>query len=108
MNTTRRILLFLLLNFLFTTFIFGQHLRKNGQPDRRYKENRTSHSYKSPAIHHYSGMHRTTYAYGVARDKNGKIKRSESARHLFMRQTGYPHGRRGYVIDHIIPLKRGG
>lgn len=25
-----------------------------------------------------------------------------------MRQTGYPHGRPGYVVDHIIPLKRGG
>ena len=25
-----------------------------------------------------------------------------------MRQTGYPHGRRGYVVDHIIQLKRGG
>ena len=23
-------------------------------------------------------------------------------------QTGYPHGRPGYVVDHIIPLKRGG
>ena len=25
-----------------------------------------------------------------------------------MKQTGYPKGRPGYVIDHIIPLKRGG
>ena len=24
-----------------------------------------------------------------------------------MRETGYPHGRSG-VVDHIIPLKRGG
>ena len=23
-------------------------------------------------------------------------------------QTGYPHGRPGYVVDHIVPLKRGG
>jgi hypothetical protein len=30
------------------------------------------------------------------------------ARHEFMRETGYPHGRPGYVIDHVIPLKRGG
>jgi 5-methylcytosine-specific restriction endonuclease McrA len=22
--------------------------------------------------------------------------------------TGYPHGRPGYVVDHIIPLKHGG
>lgn len=25
-----------------------------------------------------------------------------------MRQTGYPHGRPGYVIDHIVPLACGG
>jgi hypothetical protein len=25
-----------------------------------------------------------------------------------MKQTGYPHGRKGYVIDHIVPLKKGG
>lgn len=25
-----------------------------------------------------------------------------------MKQTGYPHGRPGYVVDHITPLKRGG
>jgi hypothetical protein len=25
-----------------------------------------------------------------------------------MRQTGYPHGQPGYVIDHSLPLKKGG
>ena len=25
-----------------------------------------------------------------------------------MKQTGYPHGRKGYVIDHIVPLSKGG
>lgn len=45
---------------------------------------------------------------GIRRDKHGRIKRSQSARQEFMRRTGYPHGRPGYVIDHIIPLKRGG
>jgi hypothetical protein len=25
-----------------------------------------------------------------------------------MRQTGYAHGRRGYVVDHITPLACGG
>jgi hypothetical protein len=44
----------------------------------------------------------------VVRDSHGRIKRSESAKHGFMQQTGYPHGRPGYVVDHIIPLKRGG
>jgi hypothetical protein len=25
-----------------------------------------------------------------------------------MRQTGYPKGRKGYVVDHIVPLECGG
>ena len=44
----------------------------------------------------------------IQRDTNGRIKRSESAKHAFMRATGYPNGRSGYVVDHIVPLKRGG
>lgn len=34
--------------------------------------------------------------------------RSRQARRTFMKQTGYPHGRPGYVIDHIVPLACGG
>ena len=44
----------------------------------------------------------------VKRDKNGKIARSESATRQFKKQTGFPKGRPGYVIDHIVPLKKGG
>ena len=39
---------------------------------------------------------------------NGKIKRSAAAKAAFMRQTGYPHGRPGYVVDHIVALACGG
>jgi hypothetical protein len=42
------------------------------------------------------------------RDSNGRIKRSASARAEFMRRTGYPKGRKGYVVDHIVPLECGG
>jgi hypothetical protein len=44
----------------------------------------------------------------VARDERGRIQRSAAARHSFARQTGYPSGRPGYVIDHIKPLACGG
>lgn len=47
-------------------------------------------------------------AVGVPRAADGRIRRSAVAKRQFMRQTGYPHGRPGYVIDHIVPLKRGG
>jgi hypothetical protein len=50
------------------------------------------------------------YASGYvgARDSDGRIIRSESAKREFMRMTGYPHGRPGYVVDHVTALKRGG
>jgi hypothetical protein len=41
------------------------------------------------------------------RDSRGRFVRSGAA-HRFMRQTAYPHGRPGYVVDHIIPLACGG
>lgn len=47
-------------------------------------------------------------AGSVARDEKGRIQRSEAARHAFARKTGYPNGRPGYVIDHIVPLACGG
>lgn len=47
-------------------------------------------------------------AVGVARDSHGRIARSSKAKDEFRKQSGYPHGRAGYVIDHVIPLSRGG
>jgi hypothetical protein len=41
-------------------------------------------------------------------DAQGRIQRSDAARHAFARQTGYPSGRPGYVIDHVVPLACGG
>ena len=54
------------------------------------------------------GGHASSYCTSCSRDSHGHIARSEGARDEFMAGTGYPHGRRGYVVDHIIPLKRGG
>ena len=50
----------------------------------------------------------TRTASGVPRDDKGRIQRSAAARHSFARKTGYPNGRPGYVIDHIVPLACGG
>jgi hypothetical protein len=47
-------------------------------------------------------------AHQIPRNEDGRIIRSATARKTFMKQSGYPKGRPGYVIDHIIPLKRGG
>ena len=55
-----------------------------------------------------SGSHKSSYATGVKRNSSGKIARSAKAKNDFMRQSGFPKGRPGYVVDHIVPLKRGG
>lgn len=47
-------------------------------------------------------------AASALRDSHGKIKRSAVAKDEFERETGYPHGRKGYVVDHIVPLACGG
>ena len=57
---------------------------------------------------HSAGHHSTSYCGSCSRDNHGHIARSEGAKTHFEAQTGYPHGRPGYVVDHIIPLKRGG
>jgi len=82
------------------------HLKKDGTPDMRYKENKSNTSTTSYTVPRSTKTTRTYYP--VTRDKNGKIIRSQAAKHEFMKQTGYPKGRKGYVIDHIVPLKKGG
>ena len=66
----------------------------------------------TPTARAYPHSTRRTTHYkavpGVARDSHGRIKRSESAKREFERETGYPHGRPGYVVDHVVPLARGG
>src|SRR5215831_16873803 len=68
-----------------------------------------SHKSKSTSTkstsHRTSGPKKSTVA---PRSANGKIRRSATARHAFMKQTGYPKGRKGYVVDHVVPLECGG
>jgi len=58
----------------------------------------------------HSFSHRRLYGQHSKnlRKAEGWIARSEAAKRKFLRQTGYPHGRRGYVVDHIVPLACGG
>ena len=98
--------------------VYAQHYKKDGTLDRRYRANRSityrstrSSTHKSTYYSSHTGIpryKRSSYNYSVPRDRRGRIKRNPSARAIFMKQTGYPHGRPGYVIDHIKPLKKGG
>jgi hypothetical protein len=91
----------------------------------RYKENKSTYSSPTKSLFYTPGHSSThyksngtldrrrssytrKYSYPRERDKNGRYVRSSSAKTEFKKQSGYPHGRPGYVIDHIIPLKKGG
>jgi hypothetical protein len=52
--------------------------------------------------------HSVEYCATCTRSAEGRIARSEEFRHRFMVLTGFPHGRKGYVIDHVVPLACGG
>ncbi len=54
--------------------------------------------------HHGSGKK----SHPAPRTKHDRTKRSAKAKDDFMRSSGYPHGRPGYVVDHIVPLACGG
>ena len=50
----------------------------------------------------------TTSAATQPRDEKGRFVRNESAKREFMKKSGYPKGRPGYVVDHVVPLACGG
>lgn len=61
-----------------------------------------------PKSHVTSAKPPATKCESCPRDAHGKIQRSEVAKRDFMKQSGYPNGRPGYVVDHIAPLAKGG
>jgi hypothetical protein len=69
---------------------------------------------KGGASHSTSSTGAYGRAVGVQRDARGVVKRSHQAKHQFKKShpcpsTGKSSGAcPGYVIDHVIPLKRGG
>jgi hypothetical protein len=91
------------------------HTTKNGTyfaPYMRHAPGTANHARASanvsPARHAQFYTAHLSSGFVGARDSHGRIIRSEAAKHEFMQMTGFPHGRPGYVIDHVIALKRGG
>lgn len=113
LNSLTALLLALLVIFPHPVFARG------GYHSGGYRSSGRSYSSHSSSSRSYGGSltktttssfggHTSRYTYGVPRDSSGCIKRSESAKKDFMKETGYPNGRKGYVIDHVVPLKRDG
>lgn len=84
----------------------SSHLKTHSAAPHLSSSGKTSGS-RAPAATKYSS-HYAHSTPGIARDSRGRIERSSAATHAFKKQTGYPNGRPGYVIDHIVPLSRGG
>lgn len=76
----------------------------------------SSHSGRSHSSEHHSSKSHahSKAAPGVQRDSHGRIKRSAEATHHFKKSNPCPSTGKsrgacpGYVIDHVVPLKRGG
>ena len=62
-------------------------------------------SYAAPRPHRAPAARPHPY---TSPNSRGRIPRSRQAREDFLRRTGYPHGRPGYVVDHVVPLCAGG
>jgi hypothetical protein len=76
-------------------------------PSLSAKGNSKGGSHKGSASTHTKTT-RSRSTSTAPRAANGRIERSAAAKHQFEVQTGYPHGRAGYVVDHIVPLACGG
>lgn len=46
--------------------------------------------------------------FGGVNDAEAYTCRNASVKHAFDKQEGYPHGRDGYIVDHICALAQGG
>ena len=85
---------------------------RHSSPTRQYWHRSSGHanSPTSPDGTSNSGTHQksSTHCTTCPRDEHGRIKRSGDAKRDFKRQTGYPNGRKGHVVDHVVPLACGG
>ncbi|HTM04157.1 MAG TPA: HNH endonuclease signature motif containing protein [Vicinamibacterales bacterium] len=86
----------------------GIHVNGHDRKPPKSKGTTSSGTSSKTSAKHTSKAPAVVTASGVERDEHGRIKRSEFAKHAFEVQSGYPHGRPGYVVDHIRPLACGG
>lgn len=52
--------------------------------------------------------HRGVGGCAIQRDNDGAIYRNKAMIRRFHRLTGFPRGRKGWVVDHVRSLKRNG
>jgi len=85
------------------------YTRKDGTVVRGHNRSLPSHSRSSASTSSRSATPpRSNPTISAGNGHNSKIERNEEAKLQFMRQSGYAHGRKGYVVDHVVPLACGG
>jgi hypothetical protein len=109
-NIYALIVLFLIASLVSPAQLFARSSgRSSGYHSKSYSSHsragNSSKSYSSQKVYRGSSSKAVP---GVKRDSNGRIKRSSAAKKEFMKESGYSKGRKGYVVDHVVPLKRGG
>jgi hypothetical protein len=81
--------------------------QKSGRSRSSSSTGNTSSKQKSistkSAAHPTSTLKKSTVALRAPTERSSASTRSE-----FMKQVGYPKGRKGCVVDHIVPLECGG
>ena len=95
---------FLFLLLFCTHNLFAQ---KNTTPGSHYKQkhsNKGTNRYSSPAS---SGTVKTDNP-DAANDSIANLKTGSAAKSEFMKKSGFPMGRPGYILDYIVPLDKGG
>lgn len=89
-----------------------EYKRKDGtrvQSHKRSAPRSSGSSYKAPkASKPKKSRSSVSPVYYPTYEPTQTRERSYAAKAAFMRQTGYPNGRPGYVVDHVIPLACGG
>lgn len=69
-------------------------------------KSKSTYNYKSPTYN----IGGTKYNYGETYKSSGlpKVERSSTAKKDFLKSKGYSKTPKGYEVDHIIPLSKGG
>ena len=119
--------LIIFLSFLLLSS-FNSFAQRKSSGFKSYNKSKSTYSYKTPKIKSKSSsilprskstykykspsynIAGTKYKYGETYKSSGlpKVERSSTAKREFLKSNGYSKTPKGYEVDHIVPLSKGG